>query len=335
MEDWVLFNYIAGHSDSDESRRVEAWVAEDPENGKYAEKLRKIWQHADLIEELESLEPDKDWNTIRERIGFESRGDRSSKFNLFNFSVYPLLKVAAILVIIIVPAMILELKFHFIISPAVEWVSVATGSQSRDLILPDSTFVTLNSNSEIRYPERFVRMKREVRLKGEAYFDVVHDDRNPFIIYPGKDLVIRVLGTSFTISTGENTKEMVVVQVISGTVSFYQARQKGKKLILFDGEQGIHDIHGFSKSRIEDPNFLSWKTHRLEFRKTPFGDIVNSLEQYSGKKIIVRGDGFDGLHLTSSYDNQDLTDILDEISTVLGIGYTMMKDTITFHMAGE
>lgn len=66
------------------------------------------------------------------------------------------------------------------------------------LILSDGTQVFLNSDSELHYPVRFGEGNREVRLKGEAFFNVTPDSSRPFIVLAG-EVRTRVLGTSFNI----------------------------------------------------------------------------------------------------------------------------------------
>src|SRR5688572_20500204 len=59
-------------------------------------------------------------------------------------------------------------------------------SESKFLLLEDSTQVWLNAASSLEYPDQFQANKREVYLSGEAYFDVKHAERIPFIIHTGK-----------------------------------------------------------------------------------------------------------------------------------------------------
>ncbi len=58
----------------------------------------------------------------------------------------------------------------------------------------------LNAESTLEFPENFNKTKREVYLKGEAYFDVKHADKIPFIIYTG-EVTTEVLGTAFNIQS--------------------------------------------------------------------------------------------------------------------------------------
>ena len=106
-------------------------------------------------------------------------------------------------------------------------------------------------------------------------------------------------------------------------------------LILSEGEQGIGDKTSLSKSSIADPNPISWKTGKLIFKNTPFPEVVKSLQNYSGKTIIFKDEGLKALVLTSTYENMDLSDILEEVALVLDIDYSKVNDTILIHPAGN
>lgn len=80
------------------------------------------------------------------------------------------------------------------------------------LVLADGTKVWLNSDSELTYPDVFNEKTRQVYLKGEAYFEVAHSERQPFLVKAG-DYSIRVLGTAFNVSSYAEEKEVVTTQI--------------------------------------------------------------------------------------------------------------------------
>ncbi|MBS1607146.1 MAG: FecR domain-containing protein [Bacteroidetes bacterium] len=87
-------------------------------------------------------------------------------------------------------------------------------SEYKYLLLPDSTQVWLNASSTLEFPAHFTTEKREVTLSGEAYFDVRHSERGPFIIHTGK-ISTTVLGTSFNIKAYPD-RQHVIVSVRTG-----------------------------------------------------------------------------------------------------------------------
>src|SRR4029078_631833 len=83
-------------------------------------------------------------------------------------------------------------------------VSTKRGSKSK-VQLPDGTQVWLNADSRIAYNEKFQGNLREVTLEGEAYFDVVRDEKRPFVIHTAA-IDIKVLGTAFNVRSYANEK---------------------------------------------------------------------------------------------------------------------------------
>ncbi|HVV02934.1 MAG TPA: FecR family protein, partial [Puia sp.] len=94
--------------------------------------------------------------------------------------------------------------------------STTERSEYKYLLLPDSTQVWLNASSTLEFPEHFRTNKREVTLSGEAYFDVRHSEKTPFIIHTGK-VSTTVLGTSFNIKAYPD-RQHIIVSVSTGKV---------------------------------------------------------------------------------------------------------------------
>ncbi len=83
----------------------------------------------------------------------------------------------------------------------VVWNTMSTprGRQFQ-LILPDGTKVWLNASSSITYPTAFTGNERNVRIKGEVYFEVAKDKRRQFLVEVN-GTTVAVLGTHFNINS--------------------------------------------------------------------------------------------------------------------------------------
>ena len=73
-----------------------------------------------------------------------------------------------------------------------EIIEARNGSRSRS-VLPDGTTVWLNAGSKLYYENDFTGATREVRLEGEAFFDVVKKPDQPFIVHTS-GIDIKVIG---------------------------------------------------------------------------------------------------------------------------------------------
>ncbi len=85
------------------------------------------------------------------------------------------------------------------------------------LKLSDGSVVNINSESTLHFPVEFSSENREVYLEGEAFFDVVRDDKSPFMVHTG-DKTITVLGTKFNVSAYRDDQEWMAT-LVQGKIS--------------------------------------------------------------------------------------------------------------------
>ena len=57
----------------------------------------------------------------------------------------------------------------------------------------------LNRGTTLRFPVNYDRKERRVYLDGEAYFEVTHNPRHPFIVETSNQISVQVLGTKFNL----------------------------------------------------------------------------------------------------------------------------------------
>ena len=139
------------------------------------------------------------------------------------------------------------------------------------ITLSDGTVVYLNSESELRYPVKFVGEDRRVYLSGEAYFDVTQDKAHPFIV-DVKNSTVRVLGTSFDVRAYADENE-VLTTLVQGSVRFSAGN---KSVILKPGEQAVLDKSGRVENRKVDTYlYTAWKDGVFAF-KTAIGGNYES-----------------------------------------------------------
>lgn len=101
------------------------------------------------------------------------------------------------------------------------------------VILPDGSIVWLKAYSKLSYPEQFSDTNREVKLEGEALFEVAENPKKPFVITCG-ELKTTVLGTSFNIRA--NRKD-IEVNVLTGKVAL-SSEYSDSNMILLPNEMG-------------------------------------------------------------------------------------------------
>lgn len=175
-------------------------------------------------------------------------------------------------------------------------------TEHKYLLLSDSTQVWLNASSTIDYPEKFNPEKREVYLTGEAYFDVKHADKVPFVIHTG-DISTVVLGTAFNIKayTGQ---QHITVSVKRGKV---QVMQKDKVISTLIKGQGVKiDRKNRQYKMIEKTDsgseVGSWQYGYLVYEDENFEDIISDMQSVYNVDIRIKNDQLKDLVVTTSFN---------------------------------
>jgi transmembrane sensor len=175
----------------------------------------------------------------------------------------------------------------------------ATGrSENKYILLPDSTQVWLNAASTLEYPNEFAAGKREVFLTGEAYFDVKHAEKIPFIIHSGK-VTTWVLGTAFNIKAYPG-RENVIVSVSRGKV---QVNYDEKEVAtLTQGQQvKVSNVNKpVIQKKIAVTEAAPWQQGNLEYDDETIGDIVADLERIYDVTIRVQNEALAGERISTS-----------------------------------
>ena len=151
------------------------------------------------------------------------------------------------------------------------------------LELPDGTVVWVNSESSLRFPEKFTSNRREVFLEGEAYFEVKKDANRPFYVHTeaGK---VRVLGTAFNVCAYSNDRFWQTT-LVEGSVMI---NQEEKEVLLKPNEQyQIYVRTGKAGLREVLPElYTSWRDGKFYFKAYTFEELVEKLERWYDFKMF-------------------------------------------------
>ncbi len=189
-----------------------------------------------------------------------------------------------------------------------------------EIKLPDGSRVHLSHHSELVFPQRFFGGKREVMLKGEAFFDVVRNDTLPFIVkVQGFD--IRVLGTSFNVKSKANEYQSVV-SLVTGKVNV-DVNGGEAALDLNPGEQVSLDL---IKSEVNISNFnvekvIGWKDGIIHFRDAGMDDFIEKMEEWFGVNFQVFGRPSKDWKINAKYQGETLEEILLGLQYVYAIEF--------------
>ncbi len=206
-------------------------------------------------------------------------------------------------------------------TPTMQSLQVSTEyGQRRTIKLPDGTLVKLNTGSSLEFPEKFEREVREVKLIGEAYFEVAENKSKPFIIQSG-GLFTEVLGTSFNLCAYPES-DSITVSVITGRVKI--SNKAGSHQVLSPADMGIFSKESKSISKRNfDEDILAWSKGILIIENKSLPEVFNKLEKWYGVEFeFASGIKLEGTY-SGRYQNKSLELILEGISTTSHIKYSI------------
>ena len=165
---------------------------------------------------------------------------------------------------------------------------VTSGIQNLEKIqLPDGTHVCLGPGSRLEYPSEFRTDSRNVRLEGQAFFDVAKDPSKPFRVQM-KDVQVEALGTAFELFNYEDSEDMEAI-LVNGKikVGFERDNNVVKEQIMSPDERLIwhKNTNKVEVGQINADKYTSWRTGVLSFENENLAMIIPRLEHWYGRKI--------------------------------------------------
>lgn len=233
-------------------------------------------------------------------------------------------------------------------STSLPLTEVRNNAQSAKLVkLPDGSQVELAAGSRASFPAQFSDQKREVYLSGKAFFSVVRNPQQPFLVY-ADELTVRVLGTSFTIQAFEKEKE-VRVAVKTGKVSVFAqplatatsktTDSQPADLILTPNQEGVfnREQHRLTKTLVATPELIAAKDDqktRFLFERTPVVKVFQALESAYGIPIVYDADVLSGCEISADLTEESLFDKLKLIGKAIDARYQVIDGQIVIESKG-
>jgi transmembrane sensor len=204
--------------------------------------------------------------------------------------------------------------------------------------LPDGTEIWLNAGSKIKFPNHFPLDKREVILEGEAFFNVKHEEKRPFLIHT-QAVVTQVLGTSFNISSYPGDKQTKVT-VISGKVAVYEAAEPGqpnpnKPLFLTANQQGVYTKKQknllLNKQKVKSNDAIAWKEGNLIFKDTELSEVIGNIERRYAIRIEMESSL--SCPVTVNFNNEPLDNVMRVLAKLVNGKVTSRNGT--YQLSGK
>ena len=334
--DWeVLARFLAGESPAEEADAVRAWLAQAPARHDVLSALDTTLHRVAV--------PPADLDVEAALRGVHARMDQpETPVTPFRAPVRP---AAAPAPRRTVPAPWLRAAAAIVLLLGVGWfawrmmgpgassslVAYTTGIGERDTVrLRDGTTVILGPASRLAVAEGYGRRSREVHLRGEALFDVRHDDARPFTVHAGQAWV-RDIGTTFSVTADSAAGVRVVVT--QGAVALRAADEpEDSEVVLQRGDRGTLAAGRIRTERATEDD-VAWTRGRLVFRDAPFPQVAADLRRWYGVELRAADATVAGRRLTASFEGEPPDAVLRVVGLALGAEVEARGDTAVFRAA--
>lgn len=325
--DEIIIKYLIGSASVEEKGRLHAWLAEGDDNLSRFTEIKNLWAIFSMEKRNGSLNIDDKFKQFEQRIGRQIQKSRLT-IPLWR----KLQRVAAILMI---PLLISTIYFvltkrelpsnsHFV---SEKQLYTPMGVKAK-ILLPDSTVVWLNSGSSVIYPEQFNSTVRNVKLTGEAYFDVTENKEIPFIVETESKLHVKVYGTEFNVSAYIDDPN-VVTTLVDGKVSLSHPERGGEYMMKPELQVDFNNKSKEMKvSRVETKLFTDWRHGKLIFRNTPMSELIKKVERWYGVKIYIQDARVLGNYYTATFTNENIIQVMELLQKSSRIKYHIKKTNV-------
>lgn len=215
---------------------------------------------------------------------------------------------------------------------SLQWLTTTCQrGQKMTLTLSDGSVVKLNSATTISYPAAFNTHRRQVKLQGEAFFEIIKETDRPFIVQTG-NVVTRVMGTSFNVQAFP--EESIRITVETGKVSVENMHDSipqkdpssnvsSNHVLLSPSEQAVYDPHSnkITTATVNLEQFLAWRHSTLQFQNTSMEEVARVLERWYDVSIQFRHDHIKACKVNGQYEKQTIQNVLESIQYMYGIQY--------------
>jgi ferric-dicitrate binding protein FerR (iron transport regulator) len=320
----LIAKYFNSETSAAENQLLNNWRSESSQCEQEFQRLKDLWLLTQSINtDLEPKNSNTVWTKINQSIN--STNQVVKRYSR-TFSI-KYISVAASL------AFILGIGLSYLLNPTIaqnHTTVIAPRGQKAQVELPDGTQVWLNSGSKITYPANFNANNRNVKLVGEAFFDVKKIKHQQFKVIVG-EISVNVFGTAFNINAYPEDKS-IQVALLRGKVTVNHLNSGSVMATLLPNQKaevikGQKLICQLSSCNAENASL--WRYGKLKIENMNMEQIAYKMEHWYGVNIHFRNiKKYENKRYWMTIKTESLTEMLQVINKITPINYTIEGEEV-------
>lgn len=319
----LMYKELKGELSDSEAQTLKAFYNESSANRELRDEIQLSWMLSQEVGEVSEIDIDveADLQKVKSTLHHQLQTEKPTA------KIVPMWRRLASVAAIAIPLMVgAFFLFQFLNQKTI--TTYQATNAVKEIQLEDGSTISLNQNSQLEVAANFNETDRNVKLDGEAFFDVARNEEKVFVIQID-EMKVTVLGTSFNI---KENNDHVSVTVISGTVKVESKTNsvtlnKNEKAVYIKKNQNLSPDLGYNK------NDTSWKTGVYVYKGTPLGQALFQLENAFSKKIILENSELEKCGVSLVTNTKDFQTILKKIANAVNCEIKKTNDD-TFTLSG-
>jgi len=311
----VLAAYFSGHCSAEDQMRVDEWRLSDSAAAQAFEAAHRVWQTSGRGKTTASV--DRVLEQFRAAVAAESAMSQTSSAPRPS----PRTVISGIAVGLATVAMLVVAVSHrpAAKSPARTYRTAA--GQQAEVVLEQGIRVVLA-------PQTTMRVRgTDVVLTGEAFFNVTHRPRTPFVVHAGA-VTARVLGTAFEIRHHDD-RDAVWVAVTEGRLAV-TAPTVSHGVVLTPGRAvEVTDSTVRTQATVDRTSYTDWTADQLVFQQATVSEVLETLGRWYGYQFRVADSTLTTRHMSAAFDGRSLTGTLALLKVTLDVTLTFDGNVVT------
>lgn len=317
-----LQGFSKGIADAGEEKYIYSLFAENEENREFKRHIQREFN--DYLKD----HPDENYNLgyLLDRIHHSIHTKENKKRNTVVRKMYRWYSVAA--AVLLIPILISggiwlsnKIQKDAVLAdrPVTSTLFAPLGSRI-SFSLPDGTQGWLNSGSSLEYSMPF-RINRQVKVSGEAWFDVVHDTDHPFEVSAG-DSKVKVLGTKFNLSAYPEEQYLEVV-LEEGKVEFFTPGLS-RRVEMKPNERLVMRERAINRHETDVSKYSAWKEGKLIFRSDSMDEVARRISRWYNVNVEVADEELKAYTFRGIFQDDSLEEVIRFICMTSPIRYRVI-----------